>query len=109
MSGESLRIVPRGRKHLVIGTVGFFKKKITAWLARQEKGVEGVRSSQKFVTSACGRGLACKSCAGKETELDFLSGNQDLPKTSPCSLGSVLDTAGWCEDAPAAEQTQGWV
>lgn len=108
MSGESLRILSRGRKHLVIGTVEFFKKKLLPGWEDKRKGGRS-KKYQKFVTSAHGRGLACKSCAGEEIELDFLSGNRDLPKTSPHYLGSVLETAGWCEDAAAAKQTQGWV
>lgn len=98
MSGESLQILSSGRKHLVIGTVGFFKKKILpGWQDKRKE--RRSKKYQKVVTSACGRGLACKSCVGEETELDFLSGNQDLPKTSPHYLCSILETAALCEDA----------
>jgi len=64
-----------------------------------------VRDTKRLVNSARGRGLACESCAGEETELGFLSGDEDLPKRSPHYLGSELETAGQCEDTSAAEQT----
>lgn len=106
MRGESLRILSRGRKGLVTGTVGFLKKR-TARLAREQKGVEEVRNSRRAVSSAHGRGLACEPCAGEETELGFFSGDEDVPKTSPHCLGSELEIAGWCEDTSVAEQTRG--
>lgn len=42
--------------------------------------------------SGHGRDLACESCAGEETELGFLSGDEDPPKASPHYLGSDLET-----------------
>lgn len=104
MRGESLRILFRGRKGPVTDTVGFLKKRM-ARLAREQEGVEEVRDTRRVVTSAYGRGLAFESCAREEAELGFLSGHEDLPKTSLRYLGSEPNSAGWCEDTLVTEQT----
>lgn len=72
-------------------TVGFLKKR-TARLEKGQQEVEELGNARRFMTSDRGRGLVCESCAGEVTELGFLSGDGDPPKTSPRYLGSDLET-----------------